>query len=172
MFSSETWVVVGVIAGVVTTVGVVASAWITWLNHRSMLWFNLPKLFESAHHSTRMSQFPWVSFRVEVVEGKPEWMVTSVSVSGIWPRRYIGRAVGAMQDAPSGQVPGFELAGCWRQRVDFDPGVVRNMFLVHPKAPQVLSIRFSICLSSSPRKRSSITKRVRIPRTGPITASP
>ena len=156
---------------VVTAVGVFVTAVVTavfgYLQSRNTTLYNLPTL--AIRHDKLMDGSVWIDFQVKSVEGRPDWDVGSITVCRNWRRRRLlcdGTLLCAQGDprlwSPMNIPFDYKDQAPWRQRLVYDPPVTRGIVLIHAEAPPFVSLRFTVCLSSSPRKRSSIVKRYAI----------
>ena len=140
---------------IVTAIGVVMTAVISWLARRDTTRFNLPSL--TLENTRSVGRVPCLKFTVNVEPGRPRWLVAAVRLRGAWHRSYLAKTGEPVPNAHSSCVP-FE-PGPWLRRVHFDPPVAEEWLFLHFDTPDPVSIRFTVSLSCSPRSCKTIEVR-------------
>ena len=140
---------------IVTAIGVVMTAVISWLARRDTTRFNLPSL--ALENTRSVSGVPCLKFTVNVEPGRPRWLVSSLRIRGAWHRSCLAKTGKPVPDAHMSLVP-FE-PGPWLRHVHFDPPVAEGWVFLNFDIPDPVSIRFTVSLSCSPRSCKTIEMR-------------
>ena len=110
-----------------------------------------------------------ISFDLERLPGRPNWVVYSATVSGNWRRRpWLARGqereISVLDNGE--EVIQYGPDSPWRHRVAFDPPRKEGAIMIHPAAPDCQVI-LKITLTTSPS--STVARHIvskRIPRYG------
>ena len=164
---SDGLAIAGLALAAVTAIGVVATAVVTSLNRRDTTLYNLPA--PSVMYGRLLDGSTWIDFEIKSAEGRPNWGVVSIDMPRNWRRRRLlcdGVVLCAQGDPrmwyPQGIPFDFKDDVLWQHRLTYDPPITRGIVLIHSDAPELLSLRYNICLSSAPSKRSSLVVRYRV----------
>ncbi len=87
-------------------------------------------------------------FLAKARTGAPDWLVSGVAVPR-WKRYRIAHH-------------GTKPTGPWSRAIRFDPPVRQGAFACESSCPDVMQVRFQICLESEHGTGTSLTKRIRL----------
>ena len=167
---SDGLAIAGLALAAVTAIGVVATVVVTSLNRRDTTLYNSPA--PSVMYGRLLDGSTWIDFEIKSAEGRPNWGVVSIDMPRNWRWRPAADSSAMEWSCAPKETPvcGTRRASrlisrtmcCGSTALPNAPPITRGIVLIHSDAPELLSLRYNICLSSAPSKRSSLVVRYRV----------
>ncbi|MDE0167311.1 MAG: hypothetical protein OXL36_19615 [Bryobacterales bacterium] len=152
---SEFWCTVESNLPTLTALGVLVTIVLSLLQYRSTKRYNLPMVSETQPIPQADLNY-WLRFNMEPESKK--WLVTGIRIRRQW-RRHLSKPTDTVRSKTYGEILGY-IPGPWCRYVRFDPPVRSSEILLHRDTPKAFWLCFDVCLSSDPKAKNRVVKRV------------
>lgn len=133
-----------------TVIGVLLTAWFTWKQDR----YNRPEVLVGQYFPNKERPHK-IAYRVRTESSK--WLIKGIRIRRRW-HSHLAKAEGAKTDDYGLFTSG--KPGPWCRHVRFDPPVRIGFVLIHSDAPKAFFLRIDLCMSSDPKTKSRVVRRM------------